>query len=67
MSPEPIKRAIGQNALEQHGQFGHGLVAIVFGQFDHAVLDNIQGSVFVSNVINAAFERTFLDALEEIG
>jgi hypothetical protein len=39
---KPVQCAVGQNALEQHGQLGDGLVTVVFGQLHHAVLNNVQ-------------------------
>ena len=42
-SAEIIKYRRLQDALEQRGQFGRRLVTVFFGQFDHCILNNVQG------------------------
>ena len=64
---EPVQRAVGQNALEQHGQFARRFVAVMFGQLEHAVLDDVQGRFLVANVVQRALEGTLVHALEEVG
>ena len=64
---EPVQGAVGQDPLEQHGQFGQRLVAVVLGQLHHAVLDDVQGGFLVANVVDRALESPFLDAFQEVG
>ena len=63
---KPVQRAVGQDAVKQHGQFRDRLVAIVLGQLEHAVLDDIQGRFFVTDVVERALESTFFHAFEEV-
>ena len=62
LSPEPVQGAVGQDAVEQHGQFLRGFVAVMLRQFQHAVLHDVQGGLLVADVVNRTFERSFLHA-----
>lgn len=64
---KPIQRAVAQNALKQHGQLGGGLVAVVVGQFHHAVLHDVKCRFLIANVVIRALERALFNVFEELG
>ena len=61
-----FRSGIGQDALKQHGQLGHGFVAVVFCQFHHAVLHDVQGSLVVPHLKEAALESPLFDAGKKV-
>ena len=66
-SVKEVQRAIGQDAMKEHGQLCGGLVAIVLCEFEHAVLHDIEGRFLVTDVVDGAFKRTFFHAFQEFG
>ncbi len=66
LATEPVQGGIGQNSLKEHGQFGGRLVAVVRGQLDHAVLQDVERRLLIANVVKRALEGTFFGVLEEI-
>ena len=65
LTSEPVQRAVRENALEEHGQLIDGLVPIVLGQLEHAVLHDIQGGLLIADVKIAALECALFYAFEE--
>ena len=63
---KPVQGGVGQDAMEQHGQFGCWFICVVFGQLHHAVLHDVQSSLFISHVIERTLERAFFDACQKI-
>jgi hypothetical protein len=64
LAAEPVQRAVGQDALEQHGQLFRRLVPIVLGQLDHAVLHDVQGGLRRARG-NRALEGALFHVFEE--
>ena len=56
-----------ENALEQRGQLGGALVAVLFSKLDHGVLDDVQGCLVVTYRKDGLLEGAPLDAGEKIG
>ena len=67
LAAKPVQRAVRENALEQHGKLFNRLVPIVLGQFEHAVLHDVQGCILVTDVEKAALECALFYAFEECG
>jgi hypothetical protein len=63
---KPVQSAIRQDALEEHGQFFHGFVTVVFRQLHHAVLHYVQCRLVVADVINRSLESAFFHALQKV-
>jgi hypothetical protein len=59
LSAEPVQDAVGQDALEKHRQLGDGLVAVVFRQLHHAVLDDVQRRFVVATWYSARLKARF--------
>jgi hypothetical protein len=55
-----------QDALEQHRQFFCRPVAVLLGQAHHGILDQVQGSFFVTHGEQGLFEGPAFDAGEKI-
>ena len=66
LSAKPIEGGVGQDALKQHGQLVCRLIAVVRGQLDHAVLQNVERRFLISYVIERALEGTLLRVFKEI-
>ena len=66
LAAEPVDRAVGQYLLEQKRQFVGGFVAVVFDQPHHAVLNDVQGGLFVADMVEAALESPRFNAFEEV-
>ena len=66
LAPKPVQRAVGQNAVKQHRQLVGRFVAVMRGQFHHAVLHDVQSRFFIAHVVQRALEGTLFDAFEEI-
>ena len=66
LAPEPVQRAVGQDALEEHGQLVRRLVAVVLGQARHAVLHDIQGRFLIAHMVQRALEGALFHALQEV-
>ena len=67
LAPEPVQRAIGQNAMKQHGELFNGLVPVVLSQLHHAFLNNIQCRFIVAHVVHGPFERALFHAFQKFG
>ena len=67
LPPEPVQDGIGQYALKQHGQLGQGFVAIALSQLHHAVLNDVQGGLFVPDMVEAALEGAAFHTAKEVG
>ena len=67
LAPEPVHGRVGQDALENERQLGCRSVAILLGEPDHRVLDDVQRGVVVANGVEGALEGPLFDALEEVG
>jgi hypothetical protein len=66
LASEPVQHGVGQNALEQQGKLRQGLVSVVGAQLDHAVLQDVQGRIFVPNMEKGALERLFFHVFQKI-
>ena len=44
-----VTNRVLEDALEQHGEFFRRPVAVFFGQFQHAVLNDVEGGLFFVN------------------
>jgi len=66
LPPEPIEGRVGENALEQQGEFGDTFVAVMLTKFHHAVLNNIKRGFLVSHMVERAFEGSFFNADQKV-
>ncbi len=66
LSPEPVERCVGEDALEQHGQLGDIFVAVVFAQFHHTVLNNVKRSLLIPHMVERALEGAFFNADQKV-
>ncbi len=65
LSPKPIEHRVGQDSLEQHGEFRDGLVSVAVTQLDHAVLEDVQCRILIPNVVVGTFERLFFHVFQK--
>ena len=47
-------------------RFPAGLDHVLFGQFQHAVLDDIEGTLLVAHGIHGLFERAAFNGFEKV-
>ncbi len=67
LAAEPVVDGVLQDALEQRRQLGGAFVAVLLGQLDHGVLDNVQRGVVVADRKYGLLEGAALDAGKKIG
>ena len=67
LAAKPVQRAVRENALKQHGQFARGLVSVMLGQLEHAVLNDVQGRFLIADVVDRALESALFYTFEEFG
>jgi hypothetical protein len=61
-----VANGVLQDALKQHGEFIHRLVAIFFGEFEHGILHDVQRCMFVANRKQRLFVGASLDFGKEL-
>jgi hypothetical protein len=67
VTPEEIANGILQNALEQQRQLLRRSIAILFRQFHHGILHDIQRCVIVAHGKRSLLESASFDLNQEIG
>ena len=67
LAAKPVKGAIGQNPVKQHGQLFHGFVPVVLSQFHHAFLNDVQRRFFVAHMVDRPFEGALFHAFQKFG
>jgi hypothetical protein len=55
-----------QDALKQERELGSGAPRVLFAEFQHGILHNIQGQVFVANREECLLEGTTLNLSKKI-
>lgn len=63
---EPVQDSIGQYSLKKQGNFRQGLVRVIGAQLDHAVLNNVQSSFFITYMVIGPFKSLFFRAFQKI-
>lgn len=67
LAPEPIKGAVGQYPVKQHGELFGRFVAIVLCQFHHALLNDIQRRFVIAHMVHRPFEGALFHAFQKFG
>src|SRR6185436_197173 len=67
LTPKPVHRGVGQDALEQQRQLRNRTVGILLGQPDHRILHDVKRRLVIAHGVGGSLERPLLDALEKVG
>jgi hypothetical protein len=65
LTSKPIQSAVGQNALKQEWQLRGRFVTVMFDQFHHAVLNNVESSLFFPDMVEGTLKSALFYSLEE--
>ena len=66
-APVEVADRVLQDALEQHRELVDRVVAVFFRQLEHAVLHDVEGTLFVAHGEHGLLERPALNGLQEVG
>jgi hypothetical protein len=67
LSAEPVQSGVGQNSLKQQGQFSRRLASVMLNQLHHAVLNDVQRSLFISDMVERPLVSAFFNACQKVG